>query len=333
MAKSKQFRTIYEENGNEFIFSSYALKTQILKTSSDYRKNDQKKTQTQIIEELSDKVHASTDAVYQWVRGSNGPGDITIVKDIAEYFGIDFRALIVPRSVLQNISKSESEIVGTDEKDLIMQFHAVLADFIYDYIGNDFRNVYLERRYDAYETFDLDAEISNYIFNVYRQLEKVSLKLSPETYTKLHRFITECKVFANVGVFEATPHMRTLLKYNPRWIEINPFLKIIAEYSNYDDFDGALLFATKKDLDALKSKFNEEADCWYIDGFASTLGGYGIDKMGLGIEDKNDYVPEEDRGNYYFFEPYEAIPMELARTLTLLFRADFPQYFNNKEAK
>lgn len=328
MAISKRFKTIYEENGYEFVFSSRTFKNEVISFCSNARREGTKFTQDQILNELGERLNKSPEAVKQWMRGNNGPSDISVVKDIADYFDTDFKNFLIPKKIINDKTREiEFKITPDDEKSIVLQFHAILSDFIYDYIGGDMRDLFIERLHDIYMD-DIDKEIQDYIFNLYKQLERVSLILTPDTYKKLHRFITECKVFSYNGVYEATPHFCDLLQDNPRWAEINPYLNIIAEYASFTSFDGALFFLPKEKVDSLVAPIKLETDCGHLLWEDNDVWqGYRSGRVGMGVDDKEEYISKEEAWDYYFFEPHEAVPMELAKTLTLLFRADFPQYF------
>lgn len=59
---------------------------------------------------------------------------------------------------------------------------------------------------------------------------------------------------------------------------------------------------------------------------------YIREEMASSISDYSDneeeFISYDDHEDYYYHQPYEAVPMELAKTLTMLFREDFPQYFD-----
>lgn len=325
MSISNNFRTIYEDGNNEYVFSCKALKKHISHACTESKRLGSSKSQGTIMTEIAGVVNKSPEAVKQWVKGYNGPSDIDVVRDLASYLNIDFMELLVLKGPTRKES-TEFIVSGNDEKSIVIELHAILAEFIYNYIGSEMRDAYIVRHYGiGSEVFD--DEISDYILNVYKQLEKNALKISSDTYRKLHRFITECKVFATIGTFEGHPYMSTLVKDNPRWIKINPHLKYVADYSAYGDFDYALCYTPKKEMDELVRDFKEEANCEYI--------GMGYDyireEMDSSISEQsaqNELISDDDYQDYYYHQPYEAVPMELAKTLTMLFREDFPKYFN-----
>ncbi len=335
MAISRQFKSIYEENETEYVFSTRAFRQAMQQyVSMRNKEDDDKYTQEKFLSEVGEKINKSPEAIKQWIRGNNGPSDIGVVKDIAEIFDVDFKRMLVPRKILSDKDKEiDFKVTANDEKSVVMQFHAILSDFIYDYIGGDFRDLFIDRRYGVYAE-DIDKDIADFIFNLYKQLEKVALALSVDTYQKLHRYITECKVFAYNGMDEATPHLYGLVMQNPRWIEANPYLKTIANYSYSTSFEDTLFFWKKDEIEELVEPFKKEASCDYI-GSASMgfWSDYRGEHVGLGVDeaDKAQYISGDDVWEYFFYEPYEAVPMELAKTLTMLFRKDFPQFFDASE--
>lgn len=305
MAISDRFRVIYEENDIEYVFSPRAFKYYIDEHYSASRRNGIKKTKEQIRDEIAEKTARSVEAVRQWVRGFNGPGDLDIVKDIAAYFGIDFKELLIGASYLESDKLVEIKTNGSDEKSVVIQIHNLLTEFIYNYIGNDDGDCYLQRVSES-GVVSFDA-MNNYIFDVYRVLELAALRLSNDTYNKLHQLITECRTLLFHGT-STSPYMTVWISSKPRWVAVNPKLEIVAKYAQVTDF-----------CDMDENLDGEEINVLYK-GFRLESGTVPCYRVvdGKKIEDPEDF---------WYYDSCEIMAMELARTLSLLFRKDFPDLF------
>ncbi|WP_207637962.1 hypothetical protein [Butyrivibrio fibrisolvens] len=302
MAKSQNYKILYSEKGVDFIFSSKAFRDCIHNKKIESKKsNDKKASITQIQNEIAEVVSMSFESVKKWVKGHNGPNDISIVKDIAGYFAIDFRDLLI--SVDDGESKQNYNtiaIIAGDEKNIVIQFHALLTDLIYTYVGNDDWTNYVSY-------YSIDApDYSIRIYDLYRELEKVSLEISSDSYTKLHRLISECNTLLHVGC-STTPYYHIWLESNDRWASINPRLEIISEYAEYDDQWEAKDFM---DVEELLKEYRNEVG--YTCSICKTA----------------DETSMEYRDDFLYYDSFQAVPMEYAKTLSMLFRKDFPHFFN-----
>lgn len=333
MARSRNFRTLEKENGICYIFSTEEFKKQESKRQHNSLEEGNRITQDQLWQELAQSLNldpvTGAGTVKKWHNGHNGPNDIELVKDLAKYFGIAYKDLLIKKDTLpQRKEDIVFSISGNDEKSIVIDFHTLLIEFIYNYIGTEDRDSYVDRHYDI-EPDEREEEIEDYLFNLYRELEKKAIRISDDVYKKIHRFISECKVFSTVGIDEGTPHLSSLIALNPRWSEINPHLKLVAKYSGAVDFDDALVVMNRKDIQDLTEEFAKEARGRNV----GTLLPHDFKRVdvlsGMPYTEKEnqDYISFEEHWDYFYFEPYEAVPTELAKTLTMLFKADFPQFF------
>lgn len=297
MAISKMFKGIYEENSIEYVFNDKAFKKAVIEKKSNSRKTGENLTQDRILEEIADKTSKTPDAVKRWLNGYNGPGDISLVKDIADYFGIDYHDLL---SVKQEFNFT---IERGDEKSIITHFYKLLSDFIYTYVGgHKMSSEKIEEIVSG--DADLDDEVDAYIFDLYKLLDNVALEISSETYSKLHRYFAECRAISRIGDKAITQCFSDWPIYNTRWNAANPRLYVaalIAEQCFHD-------------------KFEEQQQLY--DGYIEETGFESFIKSHNYSNDQASYVIEQ-----LLPSDYEILVMEFARTLTLLFQSDFPQYF------
>lgn len=311
MARSKNFRYLYKENGENYIFDRDAYQEQL--------KNKGKKesiTLEQIRNDIADKVNQSPDSVKKWSQGHNGPGDITIVKDIADYLEIDFHELLV-LSPEDSINRADFSLSSSDEKGIIKHFHGLLSDFIYLYVagyGECCCYSYALRHQDKLSYTPVRIEIDDYVYNLYKLLENVSLDISQDTYDKLHRMITECKSLTVIGDEPITPYLGDWTFYNERWNAANPRLSIVAE--SCDDSSVGGTFIRNKNDQLLDAYLEESGMAKFIKEQIEANEGRDVQKQ-VQEELYDEFLPPS----------YEAWTMEVARTLTMLFKKEFPQYF------
>lgn len=305
MAISDRFRVVYEDNDIEYVFSPRAFKYHIDEYYAEARRKGIKKTKEQIRDEIAEKTSRSVESVRQWSRGFNGPGDIDIVKDIAAYFGIDFKGLLVRSGAIETEQLTEIKASGSDERSVVIQIHSLLTEFIYNYVGNDDGDCYLQRTSESgVVSFD---DMNNYIFDVYRILEQAALNLSDDTYSKLHQLITECRTLLFHGT-STSPYMTIWLSSKPRWVEANPKLESVAKYAQVTDFCEMQEELEQEDIDQLYEEFRRESGavpCYRV------------------VDGQKEYSPED----FWYYDSCEIMSMELARTLSILFKKDFPDFF------
>lgn len=299
MAISRNYRAIYVENNIGYIFSTISFSNLITTKYKELRVTDTPITKEQIRNELAEITCKSPEAVKKWERGDNGPSDIQVVKDIAKYFSVDFHVLLTTTDYSKG--KAVPEIYGTDEKSIVIQFYSILVDFIYDYVCTDNVCYAIKHLNQKLTTEDTDG----YVYDLYRQLDKVAFSISEKTYNKLHRIITECKTLSDLG-YPPVPYLSMWVSINERWRTLNPRLEIVGEYAHMDDYWDAKNYYDEAELNELMAPFRAEVG--------------QIDLKSNGVP-----VKKED---FTFFDAYLLVPMELVKTLKLLFREEFADLLN-----
>ena len=295
MAISKSFRALYTENDQGYVFSPGAFSELITEKYKDSRLSAQPMTKEKIREAIADITYKSPESVKKWEKGDNGPSDIQVVKDIAKYFDVDFHALLT--SIEHTTGRKVPEIYASDERSIIMQLYSILVDFIYDYVGSNNTCYAIKHLGNSLTTED----VSGYIYDVYRQLDKVSFNISETTYNKLHRIVTECKTLGDLG-YPPVPYLDLWVSINKRWKELNPRLEVIGQYEGVEDYWDAKEDFEPEAFDELMKPFREEVGQMDVE-----IGG----------------VPTKE--DFSFFDSYQLVPMELVKTLKLLFRNEFPE--------
>ena len=102
--------------------------------------------------------------------------------------------------------------------------------------------------------------------------------------------------------YPPVPYLSLWVCINERWKALNPRLEIIGEYAEMEDYWDAKKYFENEELDELMSPFRNEVGQ---------------------IDIKIDGEPAKE--DFTFFDSYLLIPMELAKTLKLVFKKDFAE--------
>ena len=109
-------RTIktYEEGGIRYQFVHQQLSEIISEKKRHLQKNGEKATRTAIMEELADKLFVSVEAIKNWMYGHNGPSEIEKVKELADYFQVDYHQFLEKEDgqMTENISTKSNSIIS-----------------------------------------------------------------------------------------------------------------------------------------------------------------------------------------------------------------------------
>lgn len=99
----KNFKVLTTIGNADFVFDSENFKY-VLK---EY-KSHKGLTLEDTLQEIAAACHISSETVKKWYRACNGPGDISIVKNIAKFFNIDYQTLLTLKAPA-NVYKPEEE--------------------------------------------------------------------------------------------------------------------------------------------------------------------------------------------------------------------------------
>ncbi len=123
---SMNYKVLEVRDGKEYVFSSHAFKQRI-KT---FLETSQFKTLEALFEDIASKAHVTADAVRNWNYAKNGPGDIEIVKILADYLNVDYKEIMRVQEV-KKMAENKSETLNTDKtKDVIRAVYQKMADFM-----------------------------------------------------------------------------------------------------------------------------------------------------------------------------------------------------------
>ena len=111
MAISKSFRS-FNDGGNIVSFSHVKFRD-LIKELQDNRKNDDKKQSLDdIYIELAEKIGIFSESVRKWYKGDNGPGDIDLIKSLANAMDVDYSNLIAKTESFQDMKNWLSLILN-----------------------------------------------------------------------------------------------------------------------------------------------------------------------------------------------------------------------------
>ena len=85
----------YTENGIKYIFDHEQMNTFLNMKQHERMKAEKKKiTKEWLKQEMAKKLVVSPETIKSWLQGTNSPGDLELVKGIAEYLGVDYHELL-----------------------------------------------------------------------------------------------------------------------------------------------------------------------------------------------------------------------------------------------
>ncbi len=209
MGRSKSF-TIYEDQGEKFRFSSIKFRKAVKTWQSDNYNAEGNKIPISEIEELiGEKVGLGGSAVKNWYAGHNGPGDVKMIKNVANFLGVPVKELSESTEYAVGTIGENFTPTSTEEKVLVKDMYRLFVEYIYWFVGREYEN----NASLAFE--DPDDERDRFIDGLYKYLDSIALDVKNETFLNLRRTITELR-------FITEPHMDYW--FPKTWIEINPYL-------------------------------------------------------------------------------------------------------------
>lgn len=124
MAKSIAFRTFIDEStGRKYQFNNNTFKKNLHN-----RTNKEKQIfQITLLRQIEEKYNMPIDRVQKWLRGVNGPADMQDIKDLANFFEIDYHELLIE---IAPTNKDES-MINNEEKSIIKQIFGECVSILY----------------------------------------------------------------------------------------------------------------------------------------------------------------------------------------------------------
>lgn len=167
----KNSRRIFTENNTRYIFNDKAFKSCVVNTA---RKRGI--TQGKLMDELSDTLGVTKDAVNNWLYGRNGVSDPEMIRKAAAYLQVDWALLV------RKLDGGITMFQLTDrQKDAAKRIYDVLIWFLEEFSNTDgFHDWWMDFKNQSVR----DPEDAVYE-RIARMEEKVRLVLSQE-YFDLH---------------------------------------------------------------------------------------------------------------------------------------------------
>ncbi len=191
----------YSEEGTKYQFDSKKMQMYANQLKYDLQSHGKKKNKGDIMKELAEKLFVSEDAVKTWMYGTNGPSDLEQVKQIADYFGIDYHQLLDKEETemaTNSITTIAVETAGEEQlkktKECIREIYIALircknalVDLYYtvnpDDNGDPFNPKYKENQRINYSAFATWRDMA------LQSLEKSMLDIPAELYNRIYEYI------------------------------------------------------------------------------------------------------------------------------------------------
>lgn len=315
MAKSINPRIIVEEETDKkYQFNREALK-EIIHSRTD-RKNHI--TQHSILLQLEEQCGLTVARVSKWLSGANGPGNIDNVKDISEFFGIDYHDILID----MNPVKEDEKMINSEEKTIIKTVFGECVTVLYkvNEITNFPKVTGKEmREYRQKNVMEIDLLIQN----IHRLVDQNSISLKKYNRYNLHRILLELNE-CMYGVIESEHN-----SIPERWDEINDMLTI-EEIINFPTMHNRDNYLKSNDLYDTNIYLVDEISLVEEMGLSNCI--YPTDEEWDTLDEIEDcsrfgYIPNTDR---YSLTP-SIIWIDLMITvLTNIFETDFPNVFEGR---
>ena len=317
----------FEIDGNNYIFSVDRFRTAFGEMKQKKRKRTGKYSSTNLMYDIAEYVNVSEETVKKWYSGANGPGDIEKVKDLAKFFGLHYMDLLHRKeSAIMEIEYNYKE---ETERDIILAVYRKIIEIIWLETSR-YKEEYSKGIYQEDDVFwkrwkELYGE-------AYLIVDTNSLDMPYESRVKLYNILTETKKSMDSDGMNAPA----------RWKRLNDLIFTAREYYLYGGFaenEDELIEELYRDIQSSMER-PYKVDCEVKHGNYTqmiSLGGFHKDTKkeeylerakGLGAaldQLKLESLDDEDFG--YHYDPAEVYRFEFIKTILLVFREEFPQYF------
>ncbi len=212
MSKADKNTKTYTVDGVQYLFSNEQLYQSIKHKQNEIIKPDEKKmSQAKIQKALADEVNVSPDTVKSWVYGNNSPFDLDQVKAVADFFGIDYRELLVKKEEKTMMEADSYMAIATEKqriitKDRVREVYEALADAIdiaWEFFFTEFYRSFDEKEADEYflQRYNTEYEEAE---RVCQKVDFLLLKYQLDIPTSLQTNISRLKWSLAEGVVQET---------------------------------------------------------------------------------------------------------------------------------
>lgn len=131
----------------------------------------EKKTISECEEQLADTLHVTSSAVHMWRNRKNSPGDIEMVRSIADFLQIkEWPLLLLPY-------KEEHKMTSLTELqiDATKRIYDTIIDLLYDFESTDgYEDTWSDAECDGFD--DPTAFVDDHFAKMYADIEKAYMK-------------------------------------------------------------------------------------------------------------------------------------------------------------
>lgn len=129
-------RTYIDHDGKEYIFNNYAFKYEVSRVLRERKESGEKISVFNFESEIGEYVCRSQDSVKKWKNKGSSPGDLEMMKSLAEFLEVDYHKLLVEWKVKEVVKMEENKvIVNQTEKDVVKEICTNLMDYV-QHIGD-----------------------------------------------------------------------------------------------------------------------------------------------------------------------------------------------------
>lgn len=131
---SKNFKVLEVINGKEYVFSSFAFKAGVRRYKSEKKVIKENVTGEMVLEEIAEVAHVSVDSIKNWMYAKNGPGDLEIVKAVADCLNMNYIDLLKEQEkkyMSENNVVAQNIVIDTEKtKDVIRIVYQKMSSFM-----------------------------------------------------------------------------------------------------------------------------------------------------------------------------------------------------------
>lgn len=191
----------YSEDGVKYWFDCNKMQMYANQMKNGLQMRGKKMTKDTIMKEMADKLFVSYEAIKSWMYGTNGPSDLEQIKQVADYFGVEYHQLLdkeeeemATKGAVNMMVGMASEEQAKFTKEKVREIYGALIDYInaiFDYYytenpdkdGDPFNPEYKSRQASAYTIAIMHRR------NVDRVLEKDMLDIPKKLYDQVHTYL------------------------------------------------------------------------------------------------------------------------------------------------
>ncbi len=247
--RSKKYRVFHDEVGNEYQFSHVKFTDEIKNYKQRKEVFGESVKLKDVYNHLSDCLCVSVEAIKNWKMGYNGPADLTVVKNMADYLeipytklldnsrGDDYMCEIKEKVINMNIATDEKEALRSIIRDLLELINQFYPSLMYTRVIDEHQQVIEDGVIDYY---------SIWLNKIKIKIDQSRLVISQDAYQRLERLFLETCAFT-----DSTWHCQT------RWISITPVFELFYKVDLDDDIDWSDISLRGKDEYGISEKVQD----------------------------------------------------------------------------